>query len=44
MECLKEGVTVLADHGFKEKESDLSARGCKLVWPATVIKNEQSAV
>lgn len=43
LECLKEGITVLADRGFKELETELVARGCKLVRPVSVRKNEQLA-
>ncbi|KAK3884759.1 hypothetical protein Pcinc_010998 [Petrolisthes cinctipes] len=43
LECLREGITVLADRGFKEIETDLVARGCKLVRPVSVKKNEQLA-
>lgn len=41
LEYLREGTTVLADRGFKEVESELVARGCKLVRPVSVRKSEK---
>lgn len=41
LDCLKPGVSVLADRGFKEVESDLVAKGCYLTRPASVAKNEK---
>lgn len=38
---LREGATVLADRGFKEVEADLVARGCKLLRPVSVRKEEK---
>lgn len=41
LDCLKPGVSVLADRGFKQVESDLLAKGCYLTRPASVAKNEK---
>lgn len=41
MDHLQEGATVLADRGFKEIERELVAKGCKLVRPVSVGKDEK---
>ena len=41
LECLREGVTVLADHGFKQLGTELAARGCRLVRPVSVKKKKE---
>ncbi|KAK3871546.1 hypothetical protein Pcinc_023312 [Petrolisthes cinctipes] len=39
--CLKPGMSVLADRGFKEVEGDLVAKGCHLTRPASVAKDQK---
>ena len=40
LDCLRSGATVLADRGFKELEPELAKRGCSLVRPPSVQRNE----
>ncbi|XP_043189316.1 uncharacterized protein LOC122363762 isoform X1 [Amphibalanus amphitrite] len=41
LECLRRGVTVLADRGFKELATELARRGCSLVRPPSVQNGKQ---
>lgn len=41
LDNLREGVTVLADRGFKEVETDLATKGCRLLRPVSVGKDEK---